>query len=241
MKKGIDISCCQKGFDLSKAKSEGVEYVIIRAGISTRIDTEFTAHTDGAIKAGLPYGFYWYSRAFSTAEAKDEAIICLNAIKPYAPIYPVYYDMEEQDQIDRLDKGTRTAIIMTFCNTIKEAGYTAGVYINPSWMETYVDMTQIVGKYDIWLAYWTYDPNIPGRYDYGQKMLQWGVDKVCDTQVDGDVCYFDYKRQNLIKYLLLLLLLPLFLLCRRQRYIQIFQRYRQMQKSLRRKQNDRTQ
>ena len=193
MKKGIDISYCQKGFDLARAKSEGVEYVIIRAGISTRTDTEFEAHTGKAIKVGLPYGFYWYSRAFSTEDARNEAIACLNAIKPYSPTYPIYYDMEEKDQIDRLNKATRTAIITTFCDTVRKAGYTAGVYLNPSWMETYVDKTQIVGKYEIWLANWTNDPNKPGKYDYGQKMHQWGLGTVCGAEVDADVCYVDYN------------------------------------------------
>ena len=196
MKKGIDISYCQKGFDLGRAKSQGVEYVIIRAGISTRTDTEFEAHTARAAKVGLPYGFYWYSRAFSTTDARNEANACLNAIKPYSPTYPIYYDMEEKDQIDRLNKATRTAIITTFCDTIREAGYTAGVYINPSWMETYVDKTQIVGKYEIWLANWTKDPNNHGKYDYGQKMHQWGLATVCDIEVDGDVCYCDYNLQQ---------------------------------------------
>lgn len=194
MKKGIDISYCQKGLDLTKAKAEGVEYVIIRAGISTRTDTEFVAHTKGATKAGLPYGFYWYSRAFSTADAKKEAEACLKAIKPYAPTYPIYYDMEEKDQIAELDKATRTAIITTFCDAIKAAGYTPGVYLNPSWMETYVDKAQIVGKYDIWLAHWTENPNKPSKYDYGQKMWQWGLDRICGKGVDGDICFYDYEQ-----------------------------------------------
>ena len=140
------------------------------------MDTEFTSHTDEAIRAGLPYGFYWYSSAFSTTDAKKEATACLNTINPYAPTYPVYYDMEEKEQIDKLDKNTRTAIITIFCDTIRQAGYTAGVYINPSWLENYVVKTQIVGKYDIWLAVWTNDPNKFNKYNYGQKMLQcWGL------------------------------------------------------------------
>ena len=191
MKKGIDISYCQKGFDLKAAKAAGVEYVIIRAGISTRTDTEFATHTNGATKAGLPYGFYWYSMANSVADAKKEAEACLKAIKQYTPTYPIYYDMEEKNQIDKLDKATRTAIITTFCEAIKTAGYTAGVYLIPTWLENYVDKTKIVGKYDIWLAHWTEDPNKPSKYDYGQKMWQWGVDKICGMDVDGDICYFE--------------------------------------------------
>ena len=194
MKKGIDISYCQKGLDLNAVKAEGVEFVIIRAGISTRTDTEFYTNMEGVVKAGLPYGFYWYSRAFSVEDAKREAKACLNAIKPYAPTYPVFYDIEDAEQIDKLDKAARTEIVAAFCEAVRAAGFTAGVYINPSWLENYVDKTQIVGKYDIWLAHWTYDPDKPSKYDYGQKMWQWGLDTVGGMKVDGDICYFDYEQ-----------------------------------------------
>ena len=135
--------------------------------------------------------------ANSVADAKKEAEACLKAIKQYTPTYPIYYDMEEKNQIDKLDKATRTAIITTFCEAIKTAGYTAGVYLNPTWLENYVDKTKIVGKYDIWLAHWTEDPNKPSKYDYGQKMWQWGVDKICGKEVDGDICYFDYGQPEI--------------------------------------------
>ena len=194
MKKGIDISYCQNGIDLSKVKAEGVEFAIIRAGVSTRTDTEFYNHMERAVKAGLSYGFYWYSRAFSVEEARKEAEACLSAIKPYTPTYPVFYDMEDQDQITKLDKTARTAIVTAFCEAIRAAGYTAGVYINPSGMENYVDKAQIVGKYDIWLAHWTYDSEKPSKYDYGQTMWQWGIDTVGGMKIDGDICYADYKK-----------------------------------------------
>lgn len=191
-KKGIDISYVQKGFDINKAKEAGAEFVIIRAGIADRVDTELVRNTENTIKAGLPYGFYWYSRAFSAYEAREEAKACLEAIKNYSPVYPVFYDMEEGDQIDELTRNERTEIICTFCEEIKAAGYIAGVYLNPSWLENYVDKDKILGKYDLWLAHWTEDPNRPTRYNYGQIMWQWGADKIDGTTVDGDICYKDY-------------------------------------------------
>lgn len=192
-KKGIDISYCQHGLDLSEAKNKGVEFVLIRAGIAKRTDTELKAHTSGAIKAELPYGFYWYSNAFSVSDAKMEAAACLKAIKPYSPTYPIFYDMEKKEQIEKLNIAARTAIITTFCDKVEAAGYTAGVYLNPSWLENYVDKSKIVGKYDIWLAHWTCSPRKPSKYNYGQKVWQWGLDKICGMAVDGDICYFDYK------------------------------------------------
>ena len=201
MKKGIDISYCQEGLDLTEAKKQGVEFVIIRAGISTKTDTELEAHTSGAIKAELPYGFYWYSNAFSTADAEAEADACLKAIEHYHPTYPIFYDMEEKEQIEKLDKDTRTEIITTFCEAVRDKGYTAGVYTNPSWMETYLDKSKIVGKYDIWLAHWTNDPDQPSTYDYGQRMWQWGSKEMCGETIDGDICFYDYEKPKNLRHI----------------------------------------
>lgn len=193
MKKGIDISYYQKGLNLQDAKeNHGVEYVVIRAGHGESIDTQFETHTKGAIKAGLPYGFYWYSEALSIDDAKNEARACLCAINPYTPSYPVYYDMEWDKQIEKLDSTTRTAIITTFCEAIKGAGYTAGIYLNPSWLEHHVIKEKLLGIYDLWLACWTDSPDRQPKYQYGQKMWQWGLDKIRGMDVDGDICYFDY-------------------------------------------------
>ena len=191
-RKGIDISYAQKGFDIEKAKREGVEFVIMRAGYADSTDTELLRHIEGITKARLPYGFYWYSRAFTVYEAREEAKACIRTIKKYSPVYPVFYDMEDKDQIDELTSRERTDIILAFCEEIKAAGYIAGVYLNPSWVENYVEKDRILGKYELWLAHWTEDPNVPSRYDYGQIMWQWGVDRIDGQRVDGDICFKDF-------------------------------------------------
>lgn len=189
---GIDISYVQRGLDLYEAKKAGSKFVIIRAGISQRLDTEFKTHVKGAQKAGLPYGFYWYSRAFSVEDARKEAKCCIDAIDLYSPVYPVFYDMEDGDQIDKLDRDTRTDIIIAFCDAVKEAGYKAGVYLNPSWLENYVDKDRILGRYDLWLAHWTGNPDRETSYRYDQIMWQWGTERIYGMDVDADICYKDY-------------------------------------------------
>lgn len=192
MYKGIDISYVQRGLDLYEAKKAGNKFVIIRAGISLRLDTEFRTHTEGAQKAGLPYGFYWYSRAFSVEDAAAEAKCCIDAVKPYSPVYPVFYDMEDVDQIDRLDRNERTEIIIAFCDAVKSAGYKTGVYLNPSWLENYVDKDRILGRYNLWLAHWTGSPDRETSYRYGQDIWQWGTERIYGMDVDADICYKDY-------------------------------------------------
>lgn len=74
---------------------------------------------------------------------------------------------------------------ITFCETIRDAGFTPGVYANPSWFETYYKKNEIVGVYDIWLACWTYNPDIPPRWRYGEKIWQYGLRKIGKYHVHG--------------------------------------------------------
>ena len=189
MKNGIDISLFQTGIDLNKAKCEGVEFVIIRAGIGTIMDKELVINTLKASAAELPYGFYWHSMALSVEEAVVEAKACIAAIEPFQPVFPVFYDMEEQTQMIELDTYTRTAIISVFCEELIKAGYMAGIYSNPSMLNDYLDRQLLLQKYPLWLAYYTFDPSAEIPYDYGQMFWQWGNFQLDGMTVDGDVLY----------------------------------------------------
>ena len=198
--KGVDISYCQSGIDYSALKNSGVKFAIIRAGIGTRTDSLLDAHVKGCAANRIAYGFYWYSLADSAQGAKAEAAACLKAIARYdRPAYPVFFDMEEQSQIDKLDRKTRTDMALAFCAEIERGGYPAGVYANPSWLECYYEKSRIVGKYDIWLAHWTNDPNYPSKYDYGQTMWQWGLDNI-GMDIDGDIAFIDYPAKTAYWY-----------------------------------------
>ena len=194
--KGVDISYCQQNIDYSALKSAGVKFAIIRAGIGTRTDSLLDTHVRGCTANGIAYGFYWYSVASSVQAAKAEAAACLKAISRYGrPAYPVFYDMEEKSQIERLDRKTRTDMALAFCAEIERGGYPAGVYANPAWLESYYEKSRLVGKYDIWLAHWTNDPSYPSKYDYGQTMWQWGLDNI-GMDIDGDICFINYHAKT---------------------------------------------
>lgn len=100
--------------------------------------------------------------------------------------------MEEQRQIDNLTSKERTDMALEFCDRLNKAGLPSGVYANPAWLESYYQKERILGKRDIWLAHWTESPDYASRYDYGQKMWQWGIDSIGGNDVDGDICFVDY-------------------------------------------------
>ena len=157
----IDVSYCQTGVDYNKVKNSGIDAVIIRAGFGKETyqkDSEFETHYKNAKKAGLAVGVYWYSYAYSVAEAKQEAKVCLACIKGKTLELPVYYDLEESGQT-RLGMSALTNIAIAFCEAIKSGGYRAGVYSNLNWLNNYIDYERLRNKYSIWLAQWSSNPS----------------------------------------------------------------------------------
>ena len=190
--KGIDISRAQEQFDFTAAASAGVKFVIIRAGICTDEDTYFRRNIEQCRKLGIDFGCYWYVTATDTAELDRQINACIKTIGDEKPSYPVFCDMEEQCQIDNLTSKERTDMALEFCGRLNKAGLPSGLYANPAWLESYYQKERIVGKRDIWLAHWTESPDYASRYDYGQKMWQWGIDNIAGKDVDGDICFVDY-------------------------------------------------
>ena len=157
----IDVSYCQTGVDYNKVKNSGIDAVIIRAGFGKETyqkDSEFETHYKNAKKAGLAVGVYWYSYAYSVAEAKQEAKVCLACIKGKTLELPVYYDLEESGQT-RLGMSALTNIAIAFCEAIKSGGYRAGVYSNLNWLNNYLDYERLRNRYSIWLAQWSSSPS----------------------------------------------------------------------------------
>lgn len=157
----IDVSYCQTGVDYNKIKNSGIDAVIIRAGFGKETyqkDSEFETHYKNAKKAGLAVGVYWYSYAYSVAEAKQEAKVCLACIRGKTLELPVYYDLEESGQT-RLGMFALTNIAIAFCDAIKSGGYRAGVYSNLNWLNNHLDYEKLRSKYSIWLAQWSSNPS----------------------------------------------------------------------------------
>lgn len=193
--KGIDISRAQEQLDFTAAVSAGVKFVIIRAGIRTDEDTYFRHNVEQCRKLGIDFGCYWYFEATSDDAFKAELTACKKAVKGLKPAYPIFFDAEEQAQIDKLTTAQRTDMALKFCAEMTAIGLPSGIYANPSWMENYYDKSRLADV-DIWLAHWTESPDYASRYDYGQKMWQWGIDSIGGNDVDGDICFVNYPAKT---------------------------------------------
>ena len=195
--KGVDLSYCQEGINYNTLKSNGIKFAILRAGFSEKKDVTLDGHIKGCKTAGINIGYYWYSYATTVDEARREAKACINVIKNYdRPTYPVFFDAEEDKIAKNNSKKVTTDMALAFCEEIEKAGYPAGVYANPNWINNNYDKTRLVGKVDIWLAHWTKNPNTKSSYNFGQNMWQWGTTYFNGMETDANLCFIDYPAKT---------------------------------------------
>lgn len=192
MIKGIDVSQYQGNIDYKKVKAAGVKFVIIRAGygkFTSQKDPYFEKNYKNAKAAGLDVGAYWYSYATSEADAVQEAKTCIEVIKGKTFEYPIYFDLEEQNQFAK-GKSFCNSLVKAFCNALEEAGYFAGLYISRSPLQTYIT-NDVARRYALWIAEYGSSCNYSGKYGMWQYSST-GKFNGISGNVDCDYCYIDY-------------------------------------------------
>jgi GH25 family lysozyme M1 (1,4-beta-N-acetylmuramidase) len=165
-KKGIDVSEHNGTLDWAKVKAAGIEFAMIRSGYGKQYtDPQFSANVAGAAAQKIPYGIYHYSYALSADDARREAALVVQLLQGTDPVCGVWLDMEDADGYKAkrmtLTKSAITEICSTFVQAVQAAGYRCGVYANKSWLETYIDVSQL-NSCDIWLAQWASKPTWSG-------------------------------------------------------------------------------
>jgi len=196
---GIDVSVWQGSIDWTKVKESGINFVIIRYGYrgSTQggiyKDTKFDQNIAGAKAAGLKVGIYFFTQAITEAEAVEEASACIAAAKQYGISYPIFIDTESGGagaRAENLSVAQRTAVCKAFCETVKNSGYTAGVYASKWWFGAKLNYSELTG-YRIWLAQYASAPSLNGRYDLWQYSSKGSVSGISGN-VDMDISYMGY-------------------------------------------------
>ena len=115
----------------------------------------------------------------------------LSQIKNYKISYPVFLDVEPSGgRGDNITKEQRTAVCKAFCQTIQNAGYSAGIYANKTWLEEKLDSSAL-SAYKIWLAQYASNPTYTGRYDMWQYRSNGKVSGI-SGDVDLNLSYMGY-------------------------------------------------
>lgn len=203
---GVDVSTFNKSIDYNKSK-ENISFAIVRAGFGVSYlpekqkDVLFEQHYQGYKNVGLPVGAYYYQYADAIGEGKKEAENCLKYVEGKSFDLPIFYDVED-GSLDGLSKETLTAIVKEFCETIKAAGYTPGVYANKNWLNNKLNVDELK-DYVIWAAvYGKNDGNVPvdsvkyaGKHDIWQYTSR-GYAEGINGRVDKNIMYEDISIDN---------------------------------------------
>ena len=195
----IDVSSHNGSIDWSKVKTDGV---MIRLGYrgygqgTLTTDTQFYNNAKGCSFYNVPFGVYFFSTAISEKEGKEEAEYVLAKTAAYKLSLPIFIDSEysnasQNGRSDKLNKSVRTAAVKAFCERIRQAGYTAGVYASESWFRSQLDMSQL--PYLIWCAkYSSSKPTYPAEIDAWQYTSSGSMSGITGN-VDHSHWYADFS------------------------------------------------
>lgn len=188
---GIDISYWQRGINISRLKNEKVEFVIVRAMYGNSKDLMFEEFYNQIKSNNIPLGVYQYGLAKNVAQAREEAQALINyCLKNKTFEYPIYYDVEDKILLN-LGINETTDIVKAWCETIENAGYFAGIYMNENTYNREVYGSVLSNLYSQWRAKWTVENNKPINVD----MWQFGgeTNLIRDNHIAGFVCDMDYS------------------------------------------------
>ena len=189
---GIDVSKWQGAkFDFDRAKSEGVEFVILRGAYSNGKDTLFDKYYAVCKELCLPVGVYQYSMARTVEEAKEEAeFLYHNVLNGRKFEYPIYIDIEDKTQL-ALSRDVLTDIAAAWCDYLEAKKYFVGIYAGKYTFRDQMDDSRLK-RYTHWVPLWgkecTYeDKSVLGMWQFGGD-----TNKLRSNQIAGVVCDQNY-------------------------------------------------
>lgn len=197
---GIDVSHWQGDFNFEKAKAQGVEFVILKAGGGDGglyMDKKFETFYAQAKAIGMPVGAYFFGGATSVAEAVKEAEKFISILDGKQFEYPVYYDVE--GKMISQSKALLTDEIIAFCECMEKAGYYAGIYSSESFYNSNMEDSRL-SSYAHWVA--KYSSNAPvlksgikyGIWQFGGEKNFIRSNRIAGVVCDQDYCYVDYPK-----------------------------------------------
>lgn len=158
-------------------------------------DDKFDSNYEGAKKAGLKVGAYFFSQATNESEAREEADFVLDAVRDCPLDYPIAYDWEFVDNDEARTNGMTsediTVCAKAFCEAIKSAGKVPVIYFNCETGYFNYDLPQ-VKDYDFWLAEYYDTPSFYYNYKMWQYSKTGSVDGI-SGDVDMNISIVDFS------------------------------------------------
>lgn len=198
---GVDISDWQsKNCDFKAARDAGVDFAIMRVSFSSLTatssgklklnrDSAFSSQYSKAKANNLMVGVYVFSQATTAAEGAKEANYAISRLRslgigPEDLELPVYMDYEfgyVKGRMKNLSRTSATNAAVGFCNAVKSAGYTPGIYASLSFFNTYINPGVFADDVDLWCAQYY------KRCEYGSSYSKWQYSS--STKINGLLSY----------------------------------------------------
>ncbi len=173
MFKVLDISKHQGDFDPQKAKAQGIQMVMLRAGYGESRDRLFLDFAKKCKAAGLRTGAYLFLTCHyrqQNAGSEQTALAIMNrqvdalleTIRGAGITGWVALDEElEKNHTMGLDKAANTRLLNAAAAKVKRAGYAPCVYASASWLQNQLDVKKLACP--VWAAYY---PNNAAAPDF---------------------------------------------------------------------------
>lgn len=194
IKKVLDISRYQGGFNPQKARRQGIDGVMLRGAYGLCEDSHFLPFAIASRKAGLAVGGYlfatWHYASVSSTFEEAKRNACLQAyafikILKKAPVNSfAALSLElESGQSCLLTNAQLTECANLFLDILKRKGYSPLLYCSVAWLTQRMEVKNC--KYPFWIAYYysnsisdvDFDISLPGVLPdtgWGQRMKELG-------------------------------------------------------------------
>ena len=199
--RGIDVSKYQGNIDWTKVARENVNFAFIRIGYrgyetgKMVMDEKFKYNIENALQNGVPVGVYFVTKAVNPEEGAEEARWIIDNIRAYNVTWPIVMDFESaKDETDRtfhMSPEMRTEVIIAFCETLKEAGYTPMLYGGVGTYMTKMDITKL-DEYPRWFAQYFNQPHFPYAIQIWQATDSGSIEGI-KGNVDIDYAMFNFS------------------------------------------------
>lgn len=190
---GIDVSHHQGTIDWDTV-AKHIDFAILRCGYGADLpgqdDRQWKANVEACTRLKIPFGVYIYSYATTEEEARSETRHVLRQLKGYSPSMPVYLDLEDEKIAQNCTPAQILANATVFCDMIRSAGYTPGIYANTYWWSTYLTSPQY-DKWDRWVARYSSQLDFSRPYSMWQYTSEGSV-----PGITGDVDMNHWYREK---------------------------------------------
>ncbi len=170
---GMDVSRWQGDIDYDAVKAAGIEFVIIKVGGTTGVDSDeyyvdrkFKENIEGFNRVGIPVGVYIYTYARTKEQAERDARWIIEQIKDYDVQLPIVYDWENWSFFNEFHQSfyTLTKNAEAFFRVVEKAGYEGMLYGS----KNYLANAWFPVKQKVWVAQYYNRVTYEGRYEYWQ-------------------------------------------------------------------------